>query len=279
MKLFVIGHSVFDIIEDETVVKKSPGGIYYTVSALNKIKNPADEIFLCSCYDETTYHYFEDEFSKINLAYLNNVEQIPRVNLKLAADKERIEKYDNLSQPLAFSIPDYNYFDGILINMITGFDISLNQLQAIRDKYNGIIFMDVHTLSRGLDETGSRKFRVIPGFEEWAKCLDVIQVNQNEVYSLFPLKTEIEIGSKLLELGVKVLCVTKGNLGARVYYQNDKEIASYHIAAKNVSQLKMVGCGDIFGSTFFYNYIRNKDARFSLHPAVKEAEEFVAGKL
>lgn len=277
MKILVIGHSVYDTIEENNTIKQGAGGIFYTVSALNKINLTEDEIFLCSCYDEESYKHFKTEFSKVNISLLTKVEKIPRVKLKLSAGNERVEEYENLSQTLNLSITDYNKFDGILINMITGFDITLVQLQDIREKYNGLIFMDVHTLSRGLNEDGSRSFRVIPDFEHWAKCLDIIQVNQTESYALLPLNSEIEIATQILELGVKVFCITKGELGAKVYYLNEREISSYYIAAKSISQPVMVGCGDVFGSTFFYNYIRNKDARFSLYTAVKKAEQFVAG--
>jgi len=239
------------------------------------IKHPEDEILLCSSYDDNTRNYFS-EFSKVNISLLTKVEKIPRVKLKLSADNERVEEYENLSQTLNLSMT-YNKFDGILINMITGFDINLAQLQDIRKNYDGLIFMDVHTLSRGWNEDGSRNFRVIPEFENWAKCLDIIQVNQSEVYTLFPLNSEHKIANKVLELGVKVLIVTKGELGAKVYYLNDTEITSYYIAAKRIAQPVLVGCGDVFGSTFFYNYIRNKDARFSLYLAVKRAEQFVSG--
>lgn len=279
MNLLVIGHSVFDVIEDAGKIKYSAGGIFYTVSALNKINLANDEIFLCSCFDEETYHHFKDEFSKVNNSLLNKIEKIPRVKLKLSAGNEREEIYENLGQPLNLKISDYSKFDGIMINMITGFDITLQQLQRIREKCDGIIFMDIHTLSRGVDKDQSRNFRLIPDFKSWAECIDVIQVNQNEIYTLFPLISEQEIAKKVIDTGVKILCVTKGELGAKIYYVNDKEMSSFYISAKKIKDPVSVGCGDIFGSAFFYNYIRNHDARFSLKQAVKNAELFVAGLL
>lgn len=278
MRLLVIGHSVFDVIEDGLNIRKSPGGIFYTIYALNKIKNKEDEIFLCSCFDDETFHYFESEFGKVNISLLNKIEKISRVNLKHLPGKERIEKYENLNQAIDIAVTDYNIFDGILINMITGFDITLDQLKDIRAKFSGPIFMDVHTFSRGFDENQLRNFRVIPEFENWAKCLDLVQVNQREVFTLFRLDSETDIAAKLLELGVKVLCVTKGNYGAKVYYEEDKEAASLFISAKKLEQALSVGCGDVFGSAFFYNYIRSKDVRLSLQKAIQISELFVAAK-
>ena len=98
MKLLVIGHSVFDTIEDDFGIKQSPGGIFYTISALNKIKSVEDEIFLCSAYDDETYHHFKSEFDKVNISSLKKIDKISRVNLKHLPGKERIEKYENLNQ-------------------------------------------------------------------------------------------------------------------------------------------------------------------------------------
>ena len=71
MKLLVIGHSVLDFIQLDRKVSTSAGGIYYTISALNRLNINKDEIFLCSQYDEETFHYFSLEFDKINRSFLS----------------------------------------------------------------------------------------------------------------------------------------------------------------------------------------------------------------
>ena len=68
------------------------------------------------------------------------------------------------------------------------------------------------------------------------------------------------------------------NILYKVYYLNNKEVASFFIAAKKLEQVQSVGCGDVFGSAFFYNYIRNHDVRLSLQQAIYNSELFVAGK-
>lgn len=89
----------------------------------------------------------------------------------------------------------------------------------------------------------------------------------------------MEIVEELFSYGVKILCVTKGELGARVYYKNINEITSYFIAARRISNPNVIGCGDIFGASFFYSYIRNKNVIDSLTNAVANAEQFVENKL
>jgi len=278
MKLLVIGHSVLDFIKLNNEQLISAGGIFYSISALNRFKMVDDEIFLCSQFDEETFNYFKSEFEKVNNMFLQKVEKIPRVHLNLPIDKERHESYENITNNLSLNFSDLNAFDGILINMITGFDITLHQLMQIRKKYSGLIFIDIHTLSRGLAKDFKREFRLIPEFESWAKCLDIIQVNQHELYTLSHKKNEIEIVNELFGFGVKILCVTKGELGARVYHKRQNEIASYFVAARKIIKPNIIGCGDVFGASFFYSYIRNKNAMNSLTNAVTNAELFVENK-
>jgi sugar/nucleoside kinase (ribokinase family) len=278
MKLLVIGHSVLDFIKMDSEQLISAGGIFYTISALNRLKSDEDEIFLCSQFDDETYSYFKPEFEKVNNIFLQKVEKIPRVHLNLQKDKERHESYENITNNLSLNFSDLNSFDGILINMITGFDIIPDQLMQIRKKYTGLIFIDIHTLSRGLAKDFKREFRLIPEFESWAKCLDIIQVNQHELYTLSHKKIEMEIVEELFGCGVKILCVTKGEAGAKVYFKNQNEIASYFVAARKIIKPNIIGCGDVFGASFFYSYIRNKNAMNSLTNAVTNAELFVENK-
>jgi sugar/nucleoside kinase (ribokinase family) len=278
MKLLVIGHSVLDFIKSDTEQKISAGGIFYSISALNRLKSGHDEIFLCSQFDDETYKYFKAEFEKVNDKFLQKVEMIPRVHLNLQKDRERHEAYENITDNLSLNFSDLNSFDGILINMITGFDITLDQLIQIRNNYFGLVFIDIHTLSRGLSEDYKRKFRLIPDFDNWAKCLDIIQVNQHELFTLSNKKSERDIVEDILAIGVKIICVTKGDLGAKIYYKNQDEIASYFLAAKKIINPNIIGCGDVFGASFFYSYIRNKNAINSLTNAVANAEQFVENK-
>lgn len=278
MKLLVIGHSVLDFIKSDKMEKVCAGGTYYSISALNRLKKNDDEIFLCSQFDDETYQYFKSEFEKVSNKYLYKVEKIPKVHLNLQKDKERHEVYENITNNLFVNVSDLNQFDGILINMITGFDLTIEQLIQIKNNFSGLIFMDVHTLSRGLSDEYKREFRLIPDFNKWADIVDIIQVNQNELFTISHKKTEMEIAEEILNIGVKVLCVTKGELGAKIYYYQQNEIASYFVAGNKINNPNIIGCGDVFGASFFYSYIRNKNAINSLTNAVATAEQFVANK-
>src|SRR5690606_27420280 len=114
--------------------------------------------------------------------YFEFVEEIPKVFLKIYENKEREEYYKNITGVLKINYKDISSFDGIILNMLTGFDINLDQIKKIRENFKGLIYMDVHTLSRGVKkkiingkEVFKRDFKKIINFNEWAENVDIIQ--------------------------------------------------------------------------------------------------------
>ena len=258
MKLLVIGNSVVDNINFSGKKSLKPGGIFYTVTALNNFKESQDKISLITAVDKKHYLLFEEEYEKLNEKIFEHVESVPKVWLKVEKDSERHEKYENINQNLSFNIKDLNLYDGILINMITGFDITLEQLKTIRGNFKGLIYFDVHTFSRGLDDDFKRHFRTIPGFNEWASNLDIVQVNKNELFTLSEKENEEEIIKEVLGFGIKYLIVTLEEKGAKILFIEDNVVKSIYEPAINVNIKNKVGCGDVFGAVFFYSYISQR---------------------
>ncbi len=275
MKLLLIGHSVADIIykDDEKIIQ--PGGLFYTAATIKELSTEKDLIFLCTQKDDKYYYLFEQVYKSFDLSFTEKVNSIPMVELTVSGNYERNEHYKNLSGKLNIDYSRLKDFNGILINMITGFDIDLNQLKEIRKSTNALIYFDVHTLSRGLNENMHREFRLIPDFNKWAENIDIIQCNQHEIFTLSQKHNENEIIKEMFECGIKIVCLTKGQLGVRIYYQNKSEVASYFRATKIISYNNKVGCGDVFGAAFFYGYISSGDI-FKAAELASSSAEYIA---
>ncbi len=275
MKLLVIGHTVKDIIVLHNEVITKPGGIFYSVMGLSNLADEQDSVFLATSLDEENASLFDSVYSSVQKDFFENVEAIPKVNLMHNDNMEREEIYENITNNLKLKIEDYNSFDGILINMITGFDITLEQMEDIRKNYNGIIYFDVHTLARGLDENYKRDFRKIPNFSKWAKCIDILQANESELLTLSEKDDELEIIRELLSYGINIVIITKDQRGARIFSMKKSEIISTFASSIKVDLKNKIGCGDVFGAAFFYNYIASRDEVHSLYAANKAAGFFV----
>ena len=264
MKLLVIGHSVVDKIvsgEDELI---KPGGIYYSILGLTSFIEENDEVFLCSTVSKSDEYLFSDLYNKITGEYISYSDKIPKVKLTLYKDREREEQYNNINQKLTLPESDLSKFEGILINMISGYDIILEQLKKIRNEYKGIILFDVHTMARGLGKDMKREFRQILDFKEWAFNIDILQTNEEEFKTLSTKTRKIDVVREMFSYGIQIILITKGEEGARVFYKNKERVESVFISSLRVKSINYVGCGDVFGAVFFYNYIRNRDIPKSL---------------
>lgn len=265
MKILLIGHSIIDHFVELGDELSLPGGLYYSVIGILSAKKKTDEIFLLTSFNKKSFNLFEKVYSQTFFQFSNQLEEMPEVFLKTSGEGEREETYKNLSVQLSLAnINDWNMFDGIIINMITGFDISIEQLKLIRKSYSGLIYFDVHTLARGIDKNMKRNFRPIPNIKEWLMNIDVIQCNENELRTIIQNENVNKCAGEILQCGPKILIVTKGDRGAQVFYQLNKDLISHEVKAEKVEVKNKVGCGDIFGAVFFYTYISTKDIYRSL---------------
>jgi hypothetical protein len=282
MKLLLIGHTVKDTIRDGNRISVKPGGLYYSAIAMRNLITPKDEIFLLTSFDTENFELLEEVYSDFNLDFAEEVEKMPGIRLTLYENKERKEEYENISGKLSLEklFASNIDFDGILVNMITGFDISAEDIQKLREKYKGKIYLDVHSLSRGMNERKERFFRKIPDAQKWYSAADIIQSNEYEIFTLSEETEEIKIAEQVLSDEGKMLIKTMGRVGARAYFRDRGEIASAFVTAIKSKALNQVGCGDVFGTAFFYSYISQRDLLYSLRFAnvaagvVTEYEKF-----
>ncbi len=265
MKLLIIGHSVVDhiISENEEIIK--PGGIYYSAIGFNGVRKDDDEFYLLTSSSKEDQKYFKRLFNEFNLDFVNHLEEITHVNLTVDGQFERREHYRNLVEPLKINDKiRWNEFDGIFINMITGNDLTAEKFVEVREKFSGLIYLDVHTLSRGVGKEHHRYFRKIPDYEKYLHNVDIIQVNEHELKTITPYDEKDEILKMIFEFDIKYIIITKGERGAEIY---GKDGSVYSVDTIKVNSINKVGCGDVFGSVFFYSYLSGLNFQESLTKA------------
>lgn len=254
--ILVIGHSVLDkIIHNGTLIEK-PGGIYHAINTFTHLPKFQQNVFLATQISRDSYKYFNEVYKNVNMEYCEWVNEIPTVTLNLFDDKERNERYSMILESISFPTNfNFSTFDLILINMVSGLDVAHKDIYKIKKNCNCEIYFDVHTLSRGLDNDGNRVFRKIPEVEKWLKNIDILQMNKNEMLTLWNIPSEKDNINRLFELGVRKVIITKGSKGATLY----DNMQRYHFSPIEVAATNFVGCGDSFGAAFCYDYSINKD--------------------
>lgn len=260
MKFLIIGHTVEDhIFYRGRNQQVKPGGIYYAAAGMHYFKSDEDEIFLASSIEDENYYLFRDVYDGINKKYLYKVPAIPKVHLNVFDNKERHEHYENITDKLEIDFSCLNEFDGIFINIVTGFDISAEDIINIRKHYSGKIYIDIHSLSRGLEPNYVRNFRPIPDVDKWLSSVDILQANENEILTLSKYKDELSIAKELFSHGIKIFINTKGDKGTTLISSEETGISVFDVPPINIKTENRIGCGDVFGAVFFYSYIKFGD--------------------
>jgi sugar/nucleoside kinase (ribokinase family) len=161
--------------------------------------------------------------------------------------------------------------DGILINMVSGVDITINTLQKIRKNFGGYMHLDIHNVVMQTDETGGRTQSSINNWEVWCKSSDTLQMNESELHVITPENlSEYEFAERVLTTGDenygRALVVTRGKSGVSLFRKTKKKVMGEEYFEIDKSDLAAIesnhfvdstGCGDVFSSSFFYRSISN----------------------
>lgn len=276
MRILVIGHSVVDKVHYKGEVKRSPGGIYF--SLLGFLANSYDaEIHLVTSFAEKHYSLFGEVFRHVKFFVSPEAERMPVNHLYIKDNEEREEVYEYIPGKLNIdAVGNLDIYDGIYINMVSGFEIGINELYQLRQSFQGPIYIDVHTLSRGVNEDQQRFFRPIPHPEVWYGNADFIQANESEILTLgTENETRDEITENILSVGVSGVIVTNEKNGAAIYYyEEEKRSFSFSDRALR-SAIPCVGCGDFFGAVFFSAWLKEKSFEKALKKGVTAAGLFI----
>lgn len=271
MNILVIGHLCLDIIHPfEGEETRSYGGIYYSVITLARLLEKGDSVIPVFGVNKTDYQPLVDHLSRFPTIDCSGIFKFdePTNTVRLDYGKTNETRYEssaNIAKPIPYqSIRRHLSVDGILINMISGFDLELETLDhirmAVRPRAIPLHF-DFHSLTLGVIKGDQRIRRPVEQWRRWAFMVDTVQLNEEEILGLAaePL-TEEQTAGHLLTLGTKGVIVTRGSRGATVYQTEKKHVVRTDVEGIPVGTAPdTTGCGDVFGASFFLNYLKTHD--------------------
>ena len=102
--------------------------------------------------------------------------------------------------------------DALYLNFISGFELTLGTAQALRQGFDGPIYVDLHSLLLGMQHDGIRVLRPLTDAVEWLACFDVVQLNEDEMRQLSP--DPLSLAADAIGAGTSLLIVTLAAAGA-----------------------------------------------------------------
>jgi sugar/nucleoside kinase (ribokinase family) len=183
---------------------------------------------------------------------------------------ERIEKSLHPLPSIPFEmIESHLNVDILVINMISGWELSLEVLKKIRTKFKKTIIMDFHSLSLGRKDDGIRFYNPVPQYREWFLQCDIIQMNEVEFNNLGGQISDINyfVNKNMYDMQL-VLNITRGNKGSLTIIRNHHYFELLRTASDaKIEVIDPTGCGDAFLGAFTMYYANSTDVNRAVQKA------------
>jgi sugar/nucleoside kinase (ribokinase family) len=270
MKITVIGHLCLDIIQHaDGTETRSPGGIYFSVATLANLLSRSDTILPVFGVGKNDY----DEIITLLQRYPNvDASAVFKFNgptnqvrLEYKDKRERVECSTNIAEPIPIKkIRPQLDVDVILINMISGSDITLETLDEIRmdaRETKTPIYMDVHSLTLGIREDFTRFHRPVEAWRRWLFMIHGAQLNEEEARVLAEGHYDEDgLAKQVLALNTKTFIITRGERGCTAFVDSQKHVQRHDTPGVPIEQsIDPTGCGDVFAAAYCAYYGKSKD--------------------
>lgn len=287
MKFLAIGHLCRDISHPSSgVVSEQWGGIANAIAALGALAEKTDTIVpVCGVGKEDQQAFFAwlAAYPSVDTAGIHTHDAPTNaIHLYEQPTGVRVACATDIAPPIGLEkIKKFLNTDAILVNMASGFDITLESLDMIRMEVrprSTPIHFDYHNLSMGVNGNSERFRRPLADWRRWAFMNTTVQVNEEEAVGLAVENlTEPQAMGHLLTLGVHGVLVTRGAGGSSVFTNEHKKVLRRDFAAVGPPGVDdPTGLGDIFGAAFVYQYAKSSDMMAAAEFANRFAGEAAA---
>ncbi len=280
MKYTIIGHFCIDVRHPEgkpdgEKEQRTYAGIMNSVKAMASLASETDTVYPVFGVGERDYYGVKTAlgaYKNVDISGIyssreesNEVHVYPNGDVVTVCAKR-------ISAPIPFAkIEPFLNVNGVLVNMMSGFDITIDTLDEIRMVVRAKatpVHLDLHNLTLGVNADATRSRRPVPDWRRWCFMMNSVQMNAAEALGLTVEHTDIDaLVKQMVPLMVQAVCITHGEKGATVYEAQHKSAITHTVEAAPAGKNQdTVGCGDIFGAAFLQ--------RFSTDKQVAEAARF-----
>jgi hypothetical protein len=268
MKMLIIGHLSMDVFHtSDGAEREEAGGILRALATLSSLAGRGDAFTPVAGAGRKELAGMRERLDALPGVQSDGLfgqdTPVHRVHYYYQNEQDFVECTRDLAPPIPFSRIKPNLdVHGILINMVSGMDITLDTLDEIRMavRHENIpVHLDMHGLTLGVNDRHERFRRPLPDWRRWAFMIDTIQMNEEEIAGLTVegMDEERTVGH-ILMLGVKGVLVTRGDRGVSVFMSEQKRVVRTDLPAPAAAPgLPTTGRGDMFGAAFLYHYIKN----------------------
>ena len=270
MKITVIGHLCLDVIQHaDGSETQSYGGIFFSVAALANLLAPEDVVAPVFGIGGNDYEAFIERlnaYPNVDTSGLYSFDgPTNQVRLVYSNAADRTECSRHISEAIPFArIRQHLDADMVYVNMISGFDVTLETFDEIRMQVretNAPLYLDVHSLTLGIEDDFTRVHRPVDAWRRWLFMIHAAQMNEEEAAILTTEKlSEDSLARQALALNTNALLITRGHKGCTAFIDERKHLRRVDIPGEKVDGAPdPTGCGDVFAAAYCAHYSRSRD--------------------
>ncbi|MCU0452456.1 MAG: carbohydrate kinase family protein [Bacteroidetes bacterium] len=269
MDLTVIGHlskdNILGPVEGAPPVVQY-GGIMYSVATLAALAGPDDTIHPVFGVGQKDLEEVKELLRSLPHVDISGIFPVKGMTNDVTfiygpPKAPRIECSSHIADPVLLSrIKPYLDTNGVLVNMVSGSDLTLETLDHVRMNTREAripIHFDFHSLTLGIDPQARRFRRPLTDWRRWCFMLHSIQMSEEEAAGLSAERyDEPTLINQLMPLMVQALLITRSDRGATLITQDvHKRLTRHDIPGVSVNTQDATGCGDVFGAAYFSSVV------------------------
>ncbi len=262
MRVLIIGEPCIDVIHkaDGTVYNEH-GGISYSVTASCLLDDGIETIPVIGLGRQDRA-YFHGLFARLAALDLSAVYEssIPtrRVDLFYEDENKRWECSTQPIKPTPFErIEPFLPAEGIHVNLISGWDITLETLGKIKTAApNCHIHLDLHNIVMQHFPDGKRVRGPREDYLAWCDCADTVQLNEDEAEVIdASTQDHRELAEKILGTEAKAVVISLAEKGLLLYEKTNGDNKEHFFPPIQTTVVDPTGSGDVFGATFLHSVL------------------------
>ena len=158
------------------------------------------------------------------------------------------------------NIKEFTGADFYIVNMITGWDISLDAFLRLSQSHFENIYLDVHFLVMGVDSMGRRYPQRPDNIRDWLRGARFVQMNEREYGIIAGGQMHEKAFFEEYLRPEQVLIITMADRGAKVIFRKEDTVRFKGFPAYSLDRFfDATGCGDVFGAAFVSEIVRGQN--------------------
>ncbi|TFH10316.1 MAG: hypothetical protein E4H14_02805 [Candidatus Thorarchaeota archaeon] len=262
MDIVVVGHLSRDlIITPDTKREALGGGTAYAMVA------PALDAFAAGIVSKVGEDFEQEYWNTLKSSGLvltglqKEGAQSTRFVNKYDAEGNRVQMVETLAEKITPQDFSDEYLESNIIHFspLTANELDIDCIKLARANAK-ITSIDVQGYVRSIDNSGMVIPRDWVEIDEILSIVDVVKLHELELKQAIEGESELSAVSEILNLGPRIVLVTRDRRGSTIYTRND-QITIPRVDAD--FYIDSTGCGDVYSIGFLLEYVRSSNLKRS----------------